>query len=183
MRALHTAVLVLMLTLLAACSPKFNWREMPAADGAVTVTFPAKPKADQRDVDVAGHKMRLAFSIAQVDSSVFAVGHAQLAPEVLADPAELAKVADAFEEVLRANLRGTLHHRTDVVLKQVPADTRKLFRAVELEVHGEVAGEPSWLLGRVFVLGNSLIEVVALGREAELPRSEAELFVKSVRAD
>jgi len=174
---------VLALGLLAACSPKFNWREMPAADGAIRVTFPARPKPDRRDVDIAGHTLPLSFDIAPVDTSIFAVGHVVLPESIMADPAELAKVADAFEEVLRANLRGTLAHRRDVTLRQAPADTRKLERAVEVEVHGTVANAPSWLLGRVYLLGNHLIEVVALGREDELPRDAAETFVQSARAD
>lgn len=182
MSALRTALLVSAL-LLAACSPKFDWREMPAADGAVRVTFPARPQTDTRDVDVAGHTMPLTFSVAEVDTSVFAVGYAKLPEAVLADPAELAKVADGFEEVLRANLRGTLKERREVSLKQASGDSRKVFRAVQLEVHGAVAESPAWLLGRVYVIGNTLIEVVALGPESALPRDVAETFVQSVRAD
>ncbi|MDX3906310.1 MAG: hypothetical protein QHC78_11530 [Pigmentiphaga sp.] len=174
---------VFLLALLAACSPKYNWREMPAADGAIRVTFPARPQSDRRDVDIAGHTLPLAFDIAPIDTSIFAVGHVVLPEAIMADPQELAKVADAFEEVLRANLRGTLSHRKDVTLKQASADPRKLARAVELEVHGTVANTPSWLLGRVYLLGNHLIEVVALGREDELPRDAAETFVQSARAD
>ena len=171
------------LVLLAACSPKYNWREMPAADDAIRVSFPARPTADTRDVEVAGYTLPLTFNIAPVDSSVFAVGHAKLPDAVLNDPVELAKVADAFEEVLRANLKGTLAGRREVKLKQAPNDTRKLFRAVEIEVHGAVGTSPAWLLGRVYVLGNSLIEVVALGPESELTTDVAKTFMDSVRAD
>ena len=177
------ACLVLLLAMLAACSPKYNWREMPAADGAIRVTFPARPKPDQRDVDIAGHTLPLAFDIAPVETSIFAVGRVTLPEAILADPAELAKGADAFERVLLANLRGTLTYRKEITLRQAPADTRKLGRAVELEVHGMVANTPSWLLGRVYLLGNQLIEVVALGREDELDRDSAQTFVQSVRAD
>lgn len=183
MNALSRFFLLLCLTGLAACSPKYDWREMPAADGAVRVTFPAKPRPDARDVVVAGHTLPLVFEIAPVDSSIFAVGHVVLPEAILADPAELAKVADAFEEVLRANLQGTLSQRKDVRLKQARSDTRKLSRAVELEIHGTVAATPSWLLGRVYLLGDRLIEVVAVGREDELPREVAENFMQSVRAD
>lgn len=183
MRLLTRCVLPAVLALLAACSPKYDWREMPAADNAIRVTFPARPQADTRQVDVAGHALPLTFNIAQVDSSVFAVGHAPLPPDVLNDPQELARVGDAFEDVLRANLQGTLTSRRDVALKQAPGDTRKLVRAAELEVHGSAANAPSWLLGRVYVLGNSLIEVIALGPESELTPDVARTFVESVRAD
>jgi len=183
MPSLVRACLVLFLALLAACSPRYNWREMPAADGAIRVTFPSSPKPDQRDVDIAGHTLSLAFEIAPVDTSIFAVGRVALPASVMADPAELAKVADAFEQVLLANLRGTLTYRKEIALRQAPADTRRLGRAVEMEVHGTVANTPSWLLGRVYLLGDHLIEVVALGREDELDRDAAETFVRSVRAD
>lgn len=183
MRVLPRLFVSTLLVLLAACSPKYDWREMPAADSAVKVTYPARPQADTRDVDVAGYSLPLTFTIAQVDASVFAVGHAKLPDAVVNDQAEMGKVADAFEEVLRANLRGTLRQRREVTLKQSPADTRKLFRAIEVEVHGAVANSPSWLLGRVYVLGNTLIEVVALGPEAELTPEVAKTFVESVRAE
>ncbi|NYE25488.1 hypothetical protein [Pigmentiphaga litoralis] len=182
-RLLVSLSLALSFVALTACSPKYDWREMPAADSAVKVTYPARPQSDTRDVNVAGYTLPLTFTIAQVDASVFAVGHAKLPDAVLNDPAEMAKVADAFEEVLRANLRGTLRQRREVTLKQSAADTRKLFRAVEVEVHGAVANSPSWLLGRVYVLGNSLIEIVALGPEAELTPDVARQFVESVKAE
>lgn len=183
MRSLSRFLLPALLVLLAACSPKYDWREMPAADNAIRVTFPAKPQADTRDVEVAGHTLPLTFNVAQVDSTVFAVGHAKLPAAVLDNPAELAKVADAFEEVLLANLKGTLAGRREVKLKQAPGDARKLFRALEIEVHGAVAMSPSWLLGRVYVLGDSLIEVVALGPEDQLTPDVAKTFMDSVRAD
>ncbi|GAA4341938.1 hypothetical protein GCM10023144_43250 [Pigmentiphaga soli] len=169
--------------LLAACSPKYDWREMPAADGAVRVAFPSRPQSETRDVDVGGHTLSLTFTVAQIDTSVFAVGHARLPPAVRDDPAEMAKVADGFEEVLRANLQGSQTGRRDVALKQAPSDTRRLYRSVELEVHGTVADSPAWLLGRMVVLGDMLIEVIALGNEADLPRDVAQTFVQSLRAE
>jgi hypothetical protein len=176
-------VLLLLLALLAACSPKFDWRQMPAADNAVQVMFPARPHTDTHDVKVAGHVLPLTFTMADVDSSIFAVGYAKLPDEVVNDPAELGRVADAFEQVLRDNLHGVLKQRTEIPLKQGPYDKRKLFRAAELEIHGQVADKPSWLLGRVYVLGNMMIEVVAVGTEKALPREAAQTFVQSLRAD
>jgi hypothetical protein len=183
MPSIRHACLVFALMLAAGCTPKFDWREMPAANGAVRVTFPAKPKTATNEVDVAGHTLPLSFTVAEVDNSVFAVGYAKLPDAVLNDPAELAKLADAFEGVLQANLGGTIKTRKEIGLKQLPSDNRKLRRGTELEVHGHVGDTPSWLLGRVYVLGNMMIEVVAEGRESELPAEMAQTFVQSVRAD
>ena len=39
---------------LLACTPAYDWRTIQNNDDAYEVTFPAKPRSDARDIDIAG---------------------------------------------------------------------------------------------------------------------------------
>jgi hypothetical protein len=169
--------------LLTACFPKFDWRDMPAAGDAVRITYPGKPQEETREVSVAGLTLKMSMKVARVDRAMFAVVHVDLPEHVVADPAERDRVVAAFEEIFQRNLQGTVTARRDVTLRQAASDTRKLTHASEVEVHGKIRDQASWLLGRVYLLDRRLIEVVALGPDEELPKEVAQTFVQSLRAD
>ncbi len=169
--------------LLAACSPKYDWRELPAAGDAIRVTYPARPAEEVRDLQVEGMPLRMTMKAAEVDRAMFAVMHADLPPEAVATDDARDRTMAAFEAVLQKNLRGEVVDRQPVALRQLPSDTRALSHAVELTVRGEVGGQPSWLLARVYLLDRRVIEVVAIGPNDRLPEAAARDFVQSVRAD
>lgn len=180
---LRAALILSASFLLAACFPKYDWRDMLAAGDAVRITYPGKPQEESRDVTVAGLTLKMTMKVARVDRAMFAVVHVDLPDAVVADPAERDRVVAAFEEIFQRNLQGSVTARRDVALRQAPSDTRKLTHASEMEVHGKVRDQSSWLLGRVYLLDRRLIEVVALGPDEELPKEVAQTFVQSLRAD
>jgi len=76
-RAQILAVFCLMLAL-AGCYPKYNWREMPVADGVATVAFPAKVDTAERELTLADMAVTFVLTSATVDQTVFSFGYAQL---------------------------------------------------------------------------------------------------------
>ena len=65
-------------TALLACTPAYDWRTIQNNDDAYEVTFPAKPRSDARDMDIAGKPMHMKMQTAEAGDAVFAVGTVDL---------------------------------------------------------------------------------------------------------
>lgn len=176
LRAFGAAIL---LTLLTACTPEHNWREMPAADGAVRVAFPSRPHSETRDLPLAGESVPFTLTAAMVGNTVFAVGHLDL-PATTADTTlEQARYKQVLEDSLARNLQASQVERRSVQVRGVAGN--RLHAADEIEVRGEPGGKPAWLLARIVLVGNRLIEVAAVGPTDELTNQTARTFVDSLR--
>jgi hypothetical protein len=152
------------LLLVAACSPKYDWRELVVADGQVRAVFPARVQTEKRDIDLAGQRIAFSLSAANVGDSYFAVGYAPFPG------------ATAQDEATRTRLGEELIRSLYVNLHVSPPDPLPAFGS-EVEVRS-IEGEPRWSLAKVWVTDHSLIEVVALGSVNSLPREEAHDFVR-----
>jgi hypothetical protein len=73
------------LLLLASCSPALNWRSVPLADAALTITLPCKPDQATREVELAGAPTALSMTGCDADGATFAVSHV-----TLSDPSQMA---------------------------------------------------------------------------------------------
>jgi hypothetical protein len=98
--AMATTVLCTTVALLA-CTPAYDWRTIQNNDDAYEVTFPAKPRSDARDVDIAGKPMHMKMQMAEAGDAVFAVGTVDL-PD--ADPATQRAALDFLQQGLARNL-------------------------------------------------------------------------------
>lgn len=67
-----------MAMVLVGCYPRYNWRELPVADGLAVVAFPARADVAQRDVEIAGQRLTFVLTSAKVDNTLFSFGYAQL---------------------------------------------------------------------------------------------------------
>jgi hypothetical protein len=86
---------------LLACTPAYDWRTIQNNDDAYEVTFPAKPRSDARDIDIAGQPMHMKMQTAEARDAVFAVGTVDL-PN--ADPATQRAALDFLQQGLARNL-------------------------------------------------------------------------------
>lgn len=130
---------------------------------------------------VAGYELPFTMSATQAGGAVFAVGYMDLPPETLQDRELAAEIIKAVGYSLARNLQGEPVTRGQVEVRYAHDPGRTPLTAEEFEVHGNPAGEPMWLLGRVLVVGNRLIEVAALGPESALSREAARTFLNSMR--
>lgn len=176
LRAFGAAIL---LTLLAACTPEHNWREMPAAEGSVRVAFPSRPQSETRELPLAGETVPFTLMASVVGNTVFAVGHLDLPPGVADTELEQTRYKQVLEDSLTRNLQASGMERRNVQVRA--AAGKRLHAADEIEVHGEPGGKPAWLLARIVLVGNRLIEVAAVGPTDELTTQTARTFVDSLR--
>ena len=96
-----TTTLLFTAAALLACTPAYDWRTIQNNDDAYEVTFPAKPRSDARDIDVAGKPMHMKMQTAEAGDAVFAVGTVDL-PD--ADPATQRAALDFLQQGLARNL-------------------------------------------------------------------------------
>ncbi|SAI70421.1 Uncharacterised protein [Bordetella ansorpii] len=157
-------------SLLAACSPEHNWRELDVADGRVRAAFPARVQTETRELALGGKTLRFSLTAAEVNQAVYAVGYAPLPASVAGDAAASQALAGALVQSLYANLG---------------ADAPDTLPAMgqDIEVHGQAAnaGARSWMLARVWVANGMLIEAVAAGAENKLAPERAREFMNGVR--
>ncbi|CAB3817350.1 hypothetical protein LMG2828_00274 [Achromobacter piechaudii] len=152
---------------LAACSPRYNWREVDVADGHVRAAFPDRVSTETRDLRLDTHTLRFTLSSATVGEAVFAVGSAPLPPDIAADPAARQALGMALMQSLYVNM-------------QAPPPTQWPAYGQDIEVHGKAMGKPGWLQAKVWVTDTMLIEAVAAGTQESLPAERAREFLRSV---
>lgn len=159
---------IVLSVLLGACTPTYNWREIEIADGAARAAFPERVQTDRREITLAGQKLSFSLTTARVGDAVFAVGYAPFPPALSADAGKRQELGTALMRSLYDNLRA-----------QPPTAFPPYGQ--DIEVRGQAGGKPVWLLARVWVHGDILLEAVATGSEPGLPADPAREFVHSLR--
>ena len=158
---------LLCLTLLCACDPKFNWREIHGKDAPFTILLPAKPATLARPIRLGDQQVTMSMTGAEVDHVSFAVGSVQLADEAAAHAA-----LNLMQTALVNNINGkskTLSATND---------------SVDIEAVGSPQGGRSLLLIAHFaVRGNRAYQVIVLGPEKEIVREEAATFMSSFKPE
>lgn len=96
-RATAVSLLLLVLT---ACNPVFNWREVRPDNTALTLLLPCKPDKAQRSVPLGGRPTELAMLGCDAGDATFAVAVA-----TLDDAAQAAAVLAGWQTATLANLK------------------------------------------------------------------------------
>ena len=154
------------IALLAACSPKFDWREVRGSAAPFVVLLPAKPASHTRTVNLDGIEVSMTMTAADVDGVTFAVGTAEVPDEAKAQQA-----LAAMKTALVRNIGGTVRKETASAPGTVPA-------TIDIEVVGT---ESRVLFGRFIANGRRIYQVIAVGKESALPREAADTFLTSFK--
>lgn len=64
---------------LAACSPTFNWRDVPLAPAELTALLPCKPDRADRSLPLGGETLQVQMAGCEAGGATFAVAHARAA--------------------------------------------------------------------------------------------------------
>ncbi|MDN2712806.1 hypothetical protein O0880_25655 [Janthinobacterium sp. SUN118] len=165
-------------SVLAACSPKFDWRDYRSPDAQFTALFPGKPAVLTREVDLDGKKFSLTMTASEVDGSTFAIGSAIL------DTAEQAQAAlPAMRTALLKNINGTVRsEKSASAASSSPAGTRQR-SSLSIEAAGTQQGKPVLLVGRFVAQDKRIFQVIILGEESKLSRDTIDTFMDAVKLD
>ncbi|MGV8898645.1 MAG: hypothetical protein ACOH2B_05275 [Burkholderiaceae bacterium] len=96
-------MLLVVLCLLAACSPRLNWRQVDGVDAPFAVLMPAKPSTLSRSIDLDGLPVTMSMTAAEVDGVTFAVGVIDLP-----DAASAPRALQAMKLALVRNINGSI---------------------------------------------------------------------------
>lgn len=161
MRALPS--LLLGMFLLAACSPKLDWREVKGEQATYSVLMPAKPSSFSRQVDLDGLQVMMTMTAAEVDDATFAVGTAELA-----DAAQVPHALAAMKTAMVNNIRGTVR-------------SEKRNGAIDIEAGGTAKGEAVVLYARFVGQDKRVYQAVILGKESAISPETLDTFFTSFK--
>ena len=162
---------------LAACSPKHDWRVVHNQELGWQATFPAKPVQFSRELTLPGTAtpVRLTLSSAKVDEAMFAVGWITNGNE---------STRKALESAMLANINappGSIRD-SNVSISGLPA--RALQAKGEMRIQAGKEAVPVRMVMRSLTIGGQqpmVIEIIAVGPESDLASDIAEQFVESLR--
>lgn len=164
--------------LLAACSPKFDWREYRSPDARFSALFPGKPAVLTREIDLDGKKISLTMTASEIDGNTFAIGSAEL------DSAEQAQAAlPAMKQALLNNIQGTLRSEKSAMAASSNASGTHRKSTLSIEATGTQHGQPALLVGRFVAQDRRIFQIIILGQEKKLSRENIDTFMDSAKVD
>jgi hypothetical protein len=157
---------------LAACSPKYNWRDYASPDTGWRVMFPAKPTTTTRTIDLDGTQVSMTMTAAEVDGATFAVGTAQ-AP----DSARARAALDAMKLALLRNIGATNSNEAKASASTATTGSA----ASDVDATGASQGRPVRLAGHFEAHGTRFYQVVVLDQGKTVPQEQVEQFLTSFK--
>jgi hypothetical protein len=156
---------LLCLSFLAACDPKYNWREIHGKDAPFTVLLPSKPVSLVRPVHLGEQQVTMTMTAAEVDHVSFAVGSVEMAD---------AEQAHAAVKLMQTALVNNINGKS----KALPGTGD----AVDIEATGTpTGGQAVLLIAHFTVNGKRAYQVIVEGPKREVVREEAATFISSFK--
>ena len=159
---------------LAACSPKYNWRESSDNGAHFVVLLPGKPSGATRTVDLDGPKVEMSMIAAEVDGVTFAAGTAELA-----DAAAAGRALDAMGTALLNNIGGKAGEKDGRAA--LPGKTEGFSRTLELDAQGTVRGRTLRLVARLAAKDRRVYQGLILGDKNAVTDENIETFFSSFK--
>lgn len=154
--------------------PKVAAADFTAPDGAFSIAMPGQPRERSQDLQSPAGPVRIrTFLYEDADQRTFFVSYTELTPAMLAkaDP----------EQLLLGGLRGMRSTPGWTMVGQAPVEFRghpgyEVELTVRLPNQPEAAG-----LARVYVIGDRVYQIQAIGPGSTLPPERRQAFVESFR--
>lgn len=145
-----------LLLLIAACSPTFNWRALPADGVPLRALMPCKPDKADREVPLGGHSTRLEMRSCDTGGLTFAVAWADVG-----DPARVAPALAGWRRATLLALQAdpALADAAPVAVR-VPGATQALGLQAEGRDH---RGEPMRMQAVHATRGSLIVQVALYG--------------------
>ena len=167
-KSLSATSIITLVILLAACSPKFDWREVRGTDAPFTLLLPAKPATVSKEMVLAGVEIKMQMMVADVDGVSFAVGSAKVN-----DTSKIPTVLDAMQQGMLKNIHA------------VPEKENNAASAVfakDIVAYGKLSnGQPVKFVGRFVARGAWVYQIVIIGKEKMLTPEVVDTFMTSFK--
>lgn len=160
-RAAFALVAASVASVLAACTPTFDWREARPA-GGLTVLFPCKPDPFVRRVALIGAPQPMSLWSCAADGATFAVSMVEAR-----EPAEVPALLQRLQDALAGNLGGPTPAAAQSVQASVPGATPQPL-SKRLLLRGRAGdGQLIEAQGQFFSRGTLVFQATVLGRRLD----------------
>ena len=163
-------------SLLAACSPKYNWRDYSSQDAPYRVMFPDKPATHTRSINLDGMTVNMTMAAARVDGTMFAVGSGE-AP----DDAKAEAAVAAMKTAMVRNLGATIKSEKAGKASASTGSGSARSSAIDIDAAGVQNGQPMRLIGHFESRNKRFYQVVVIGRQKEVSDEQVEMFLSSFK--
>lgn len=162
---------------LAACSPKYNWRDYMSPDAPYRVLFPGKPATYTRSVELDGMRVDMTMTATEVEGAMYAVGAAQ-APTAAQAQAALG----AMKTALVRNIGATATQEKSSATASVSGATSSASATNDVTADGVLNGVPMRLVGHFEARGQRFYQVIVVGPAKSVAPEPTEQFISSFKA-
>ena len=175
---MRLALAALAATLLAACSPDYNWREVRSAGDGYLVMLPGKPVSMTRKIRLDDIEVSMTMQGARVGEASFTVAVATL-------PDDSAATREKAQAAMRAgmvrNIGGTESsaQMRSITVVDAAGAARAQVPALRVEAAGSAQGKPATMLAGFTASGTRAYQWVVVG--SGFPHEEALTFLDSFR--
>lgn len=114
--ALHPWPALAVAALVAACSPTFNWREVPVAESGLVAMLPCKPDRADRALPLGAESVRVDMTGCEAGGATFAIAHASAS-----GPAQAEAWLNAWRAATRAQLGGAAAAESSAAVQRATA--------------------------------------------------------------
>jgi hypothetical protein len=171
--AISTAVAVMAL---AACSPKYNWRDYVSPDAPYRVMFPGKPASYTRSVDLDGTRVDMTMTATEVEGAMYAVGTAQTP-----DPARAQAALAAIKTALLRNIGATSSSEKAAASAVVANGAASDASSSDVTAEGLLNGVKMRLVGHFEARGKRIYQVVVMGPAKSIEAEPTDQFISSFK--
>jgi hypothetical protein len=172
------AALAAVCVVVCACNPSFNWREYHSAEAGYRVLFPGKPSSMTRGIELAGTKLNMTLTAAEVDEVNFAVGSAEVP-----DASQAQAVLGAMKTALVNNIGATVKRESASSSASAVGGAARRSSTIEIEALGSRQGVPVMLVGRFIARDKRVYQVVVMGKEQRIARENIDTFLSSFKLE
>jgi hypothetical protein len=174
---IHTIVLPLLAaTLLAACNPKYNWRDYSSQDAPFRAMFPDKPATHTREVNLGELKVNMTMTASKIGDTTFAIGSAE-AP----DDDSAAAAVPAMKNAMLRNIRATIEKEAMAKASSAAGATTARSTAINVTAKGLKDGQPIRLVAHFEARNKRIYQVIVIGPEKDVPEEQVEQFMTSFK--
>jgi len=157
--------------LMAGCAPTLDWRDVRPQASALQLQFPCKPRLQQRDLVLAGVRVKLALHACAAGKQTWGLAVADVG-----DPAGVEAALAELSAAAAANLGATAGQTLPLQVSGATPHAASTRRRLQGRLPD---GKPVQMQLAVFAHGTSVFQATVLG--AHVAEDGAEIFFSSLR--
>jgi hypothetical protein len=160
-KIIQNTIFIIMLLLISACSPKYNWRQVKSSDPLFTAYFPEKPVEHSKQIILGDVKIIMRMTAAEVNGVNFAIAY------VKTNEQNSQKIIQLMRSGMIKNINGTI---SESKIKNT------LFIVGNLK-----SGKRTQLYARFTTKNNWAIQAIVIGEEKKIKTENLEMFFDSIK--